>query len=181
MELSQEELCRLLKYEPDTGKLFWLHRPESMFKSKNDAKAWNSRYSGKEAFTAKCNRSGYMVGNIHHKSFTAHRVIWTLVYGGIPEGMQIDHKNRERSDNKLSNLRLATPLDNKRNSSKPSTNRSGYKGVSWSSRHGKWLSSISFDGKTKYLGLFEDAVEASEVYKQEAEKNFGLFASHLSK
>jgi hypothetical protein len=69
-ELTFAEISKLLKYDPETGKLFWLPRPVEMFSdaflgSEWSAKKWNTRYAGKEAFTALDGR-GYHYGCKNH-------------------------------------------------------------------------------------------------------------------
>ncbi len=60
---------------------------------------------------------------------THARYIWEEVYGLIPEGMEIDHINRNRRDNRLENLRLVSRSQNNFNKGKYRNNTSGYKGV----------------------------------------------------
>lgn len=170
MDLSQEDLNRLLKYEPDNGKLFWLPRL--------DAKAWNNRYADKEAsYTSK---DGYQIITLFSKNYKAHRIVWSLSHGPIPKGFQIDHINRDKSDNRLCNLRLATAKDNNRNRPKSTRNTSGAKGVCWMKGRNKWRSRIIVDGKPKYLGFYDDFQQAVDAYEVAAEKYFGNFAFHLS-
>ena len=59
--------------------------------------------------------NGYEYVSIDGKSKIAHRLIWQVFNGEIPEGMEIDHINTDRLDNRLDNLRLVTPSENKRN------------------------------------------------------------------
>lgn len=61
----------------------------------------------------------------------AHRVIWELVNGPIPEGMEIDHIDRCRSNNKVDNLRLVTSSENSCNTSGHSDYRTGVKNISF--------------------------------------------------
>ena len=60
---------------------------------------------------------------------------------------------------------------------KPSSNTSGYKGVSWYKRDRKWQAGIKVNGKFIYLGLFNDPKEAHEAYIKAAKKHFGEFAN----
>lgn len=96
MNLSQDTLRQLLDYDPITGTLVWKHRANHWFSSDRIAKSWNTRYAGKEAFTA-INSDGYKTGSILGKPDKAHRVIHVLVTGIIPD--EIDHQNGKTTDN----------------------------------------------------------------------------------
>jgi hypothetical protein len=99
---SQSELSKLLRYEPETGRLIW--RPQS-----GRVKEWNTKYAGQEAF-AHVNDRGYRCGRIAGRDYKAHRIIWKLVHGHDPE--YIDHINMDRGDNRLCNLRSVTHAEN---------------------------------------------------------------------
>ena len=74
-----------------------------------------------------------------------------------------DHRNRVRNDNRKNNLLPKTRAENIRNSSKKTTNKSGFIGVCWNKNRGKWIAYINLDGHAKNLGYFiqkEDAVVA---------------------
>lgn len=94
---------------------------------------------------------------------------------GAPAGMEVDHINHDRLDNRRSNLRLATRQENSRNMR--SRGKSRYKGVK-SSFH-KWQAEIKISGKTHYLGSFPTEIEAAEAYDQAAREIYGEFA-HLN-
>ncbi len=70
-------------------------------------------------------RRGYLVATVHmdgeRKQVKLHQVVWFAAGRAIPGGRIIDHENRIKTDNRLDNLRLATPLLN-------SQNRRSYKG-----------------------------------------------------
>ncbi|MDH0777534.1 HNH endonuclease [Delftia tsuruhatensis] len=172
---TPEQLRELLRYEPDTGKLFWKERPVEMFKNKQSHGAWNTKYSGSEAFTAVGNH-GYLTGSVNDRMYTAHRVIWAVVYGEWPEN-QIDHANAIRTDNRISNLRQATQQENNRNLRLSKANSSGFKGVSFHSKTGKWRSYISTkDGRKLHLGLFPTPESAHAAFCDAAVKHHGKFA-----
>ena len=160
-ELPPVELLRkLLRYEPETGKLFWRKRPREMFDSDRIFKSWNSRLGGKEAFLIN-NGKGYLTGTIFYKTYKAHRVAWALHYGEWPKD-QIDHINGNRSDNRVENLRDVRRKVNMRNQKRRRTNKSGYAGVA-QRKNGKWRATIWDKGKSNNLGTFEHfkcAVEA---------------------
>lgn len=171
---TPEELRQLLRYEPETGKLYWKPRPASMFKNKQAYGAWNTKYAGEEAFTA-IDDSGYRRGSVFDRRYWAHRVIWAIHYGEWPED-QIDHVDNDGLNNRLSNLREATASENQRNQGARKTNKSGYKGVSWHSRDKAFHAQISVDGKQISLGLHATAEAAHAAYCEAAKKYHGEFA-----
>ena len=94
-----------------------------------------------------------------------------------PKGMEIDHANRNKLDNRRSNLRVATRQQNSRNM--PATHKSKtsiYKGVSWYSRDQRWIAQISTGEKCLKLGRYESEEDAAKAYDQAAYKEFGEFA-----
>ena len=107
---------------------------------------------------------GYLVLNVNGKVMMAHRLAWLLTHGEHPpKGLDIDHINRDRADNRLANLRLLTRVDNLRNSSLSKASTSGHKGVTWYKPTGKWNAQIVVHGKRFNLGYYErieDAVAA---------------------
>jgi hypothetical protein len=107
---------------------------------------------------------GYIQVYYSKKMYKAHRLIWAITYGEMPQG-QIDHINGIRSDNKISNLRVVTQQQNSFNKTKKSkSNQSGYRGVCWNKRANKWQSSISVNGKNIYLGVFTSIESARQAY-----------------
>lgn len=173
---SPEVLRQLLRYEPDTGKLFWLPRGPEWFSDKNGRGAnaysiFRASWANKEAFTCIGNH-GYYNGAIFGRTFLAHRVIWALVTGNWPKE-EIDHINGVRTDNAISNLREATRLENAKNV----RGRLGtLKGASWHKQCRKWRAQIKCDGSHKDLGLFETEKEAHDAYCKAAVELHGEFA-----
>ena len=119
MRPTPEELRELLRYEPETGKLYWLPRTSGW-------KGFNATYAGKEAFTA-TDSGGYRIGSLNKARYRAHQVIWALAHGDWPE--VIDHINGDRSDNRIENLRNATDAENRKNARKYKNNSTGVVGV----------------------------------------------------
>jgi hypothetical protein len=81
------------------------------------------------------------------------------------EGFVTDHINQNKLDNRKSNLRDATKSLNALNSKIPTTNTSGFKGVSWSKVGKKWRSALWLNGKQLHLGYFDTAQEAHGAYQ----------------
>jgi len=172
---SPELLRKLLRYEPETGKLFWRERPVEMFAAERACKSWNTRWTDKEAFTA-IGKWGYCVGRIQSQGFRAHRVAWALHYGSWPEG-HIDHINGVRADNRASNLRDVSRSENMRNAKIPSTNKSGILGVHWDTVNSQWRASINITGRTVNLGRYSTLPEAAKARK-DAEVKHGFHPNH---
>lgn len=172
---SPELLCKLLRYEPETGHLFWLPRPREMFKSEAQFKRFNTRYEGKQAL-ARTDNEGYKVGTVTYITCKAHRVIWAIVHGEWPDGA-IDHINGSKSDNRIKNLRVVSTAINARNAKKRRNNTSGVNGVDWHPRHAKWSARIMVCGKRKWLGGFE-SIEDAIAARKSAEQGNGFTERH---
>ena len=105
-----------------------------------------------------------------------HNAIWTQHNGPIPDGLTVDHKNRNTLEGRLSNLRLATRSQQKQNQGLHRNSTSGYRGVHWHRRDKKWSVSIQVDGKRIYLGYFTDKEDAARAYDVAARIHYGEFA-----
>lgn len=176
---TPDELRQLLTYDPDTGKLFWKERGPEWFadgkhSSTRSAATWNARYAGTEAFTT-ADRFGYRQGAIFGRTYRGHRVIWAIAYGHWPE-LDVDHINGDTSDNRLSNLRESTKMENSYNRGCPANNTSGFKGVFWHRRRARWGAKIRHQGRRIDLGLFLDKTDAAKAYDAAARKHHGEFA-----
>jgi hypothetical protein len=95
--------------------------------------------------------------------------------GEIPNGMQIDHIDRNPLNNNVENLRLATQAQNQINSTKPKNNTTGFKGV-LATPSGKFQARLGYKGKKLYLGLFDTAEEAYECVVGVTKELHGEFA-----
>lgn len=171
---SQEVLRQLLSYIPETGKLLWLERGPEWFPSARSFNAWNSRFPGLEAFTCK-GAGGYYKGTVNNVYYLAHRVIWKMCHGDEPQN--IDHVNGIRTDNRLSNLRAASPSDNARNTKIRMDNSSGRIGIHWSATKGKWEAAIQSSGVRHHLGTFATKDEAISA-RRAAEVAHGFHPNH---
>jgi hypothetical protein len=151
------ELRRVLSYEPSTGELRWT------------AEAGPRGPAGHGAI-AGCIRplcGGYRWISVNYIQWRAHVLAWVHVHGSLPDG-QIDHRNGNPEDNRLSNLRVVTNRTNSQNQRKPrADNTTGYLGVSLDKRRGKFGARIRVpDGRYLFLGYFDapDAAHAAYIH-----------------
>lgn len=176
--VTSEILNDLLRYESETGLLFWKRRGIGYFQSKNPQHGhavWNAKYANQPAFTS-IGSDGYYRGGVFKRKLLAHRVIWTMVHGDWPKD-QIDHINGVRSDNRLINLRSVSRLENMKNQKLPSDNKSGCPGVTWFAQTRRWQVQITVEGRVHNLGYFKDLSDAIEKRKL-AERQFGFHPNH---
>lgn len=179
---SPEVLRQLMRYEPDTGKMFWKERGPELFRSDRGSRSlearsrhWNSTFSGKEALIANSG-NGYFVGRVLGISVTAHRVAWCLYFSEWPEQM-IDHINGIGTDNRILNLRLSDNEQNGRNAHIYRSNTTGVAGVHVERRSRKFRASIFAGGKTVSLGSYDD-LEAAEDARRSALAIYGFSDRH---
>lgn len=166
------ELCRqLLRYEPETGKLFWKPRPLSAFPCERTGKTWNTRFADKQAFTA--TSRGYHIGTIEYIMVKAHRVAWAIYYGEWPE--VIDHINGDPADNRIANLRSISQGENLTNLARRSDNKSGVTGVYQFGD--RWAAEVKRGGKKTWLGYF-DTFEDACAARQQAQADHGFHENH---
>lgn len=118
---------------------------------------------GKELGTV--NSNGYLV--FHHEGVYhyVHRVVWYMHHNEWPKG-RLDHKDEDKLNNSIENLRDVSNSVNKHNVTAPNRDNktSGVRGVHWSRAANKWVAQITIDGKIKHLGCFETIDEAKFTY-----------------
>ena len=137
---SQETLQYLFYYNPKTGKLY------SRFKGAQHP-------IGREGYL---HTRGYRNNSIKCKEYKTHRLIWMYVTGNDPGDLGIDHKDRNKSNNRMDNLRLATDKQN-------AENNSG-KGYCWEASSSKWIAYIHHNNKQHKLGRFKNETDARAAY-----------------
>ena len=98
------------------------------------------------------------------KSFNVHTLVAFTFLGVCPEGMNIDHFDENKANNKLCNLSYMLIGDNMYRSKKNMT--STHRGVHWNKADKKWKVQLTIDGKRIYLGSFDTELEAVEVIKE---------------
>jgi len=159
--LTAEQVQELLNYDPETGEFTWKVRNKTRMCKGKRAGATNS--------------CGYIFIRCNGRNYLAHRLAWLIMTGEWPP-YHIDHVNGDQSDNRFSNLRLATWAENSRNSKLHKDNNSGVKGVTWSEVRGIWVARIWVNKHNLYLGSFTSLEDAASAYEQAAKKYFGEFA-----
>lgn len=159
--ITQEELKKLMRYDPDTGNLVWIVR--------------RSRTAvGTIAGTP--GTDGYIYIVIDRKHYVAHRLIWLYVTGNWPKE-ELDHINNQRADNRIENLREATRSQNKVNAAVRLRSKSQIKGVYFDARRPKkpWQAYITKEGKRQTIGFFATKEEAADARNKKAFELFGDF------
>lgn len=100
-----------------------------------------------------------------NRLYLMHRIILERKLGRVLEKQEFcDHINGNRMDNRRSELRLATPTQNTWNSRKSKANTTGYKGVWYDKRWGKYRAQIYHHRKKIDLGAYDTPEEAYEKY-----------------
>lgn len=118
---------------------------------------------------------GYWEVRVDGKRYLGHRLAWFYMTGEWPP-VTIDHENRIRSDNKWSNLRLATKAEQVMNTKLYENNLSGAKGISWDDKNKKWCCEINADGQKHWLGRFDEFDQAKTVLDKKRIELHGQFA-----
>lgn len=119
-------------------------------------------------------RNGYIMGKFNGQTMLAHRVAWALAHGCDPVAL-IDHINGVKTDNRLANLREATPAQNLMNARRARRNTSGARGVSWHAGCGKWQANLRVNGELRHIGVFNDFDEAVAARQNAARAEHGEF------
>lgn len=115
---------------------------------------------------------GYARGSVDGKVVYLHQAIMNA-----PKGFQVDHINGNRLDNRRSNLRVVSRMQNQQNRMvQQKNNTSGFKGVAWRKDKSLWAAQIRVETKLKHLGFFSDILEASKAYDRAAKEYFGAYA-----
>jgi hypothetical protein len=161
--ISYKEAAEILSYDQNSGVLRW--------KVKTCKKVIINSIAG----TA---RDGeYVVVRVNKRLYYAHRLAWLLSFGSWPNS-QIDHKDHNRSNNRLSNLRLASASENQANRPRPTNNTTGVKGVIWDARKNKFVAQLREGSKHIHVGYFDKIAEAKKAVEQARTKLHREFACH---
>lgn len=91
-----------------------------------------------------------------------------------PQGLEVDHINHNKLDNRKENLRIVTHQQNNWNNRLRATNTSGYTGVYLDKRRLKWDAMITVDKKNIYLGSFKEKAEAARAYQSAKKRHHSI-------
>ncbi len=147
IKLTQEYVKYLFNYDHTNGTLIW------------KVKKSHRNNIGDIAGTKSPHARGYHIVYIDGVSFLLHRVIW-LYHNGFDSEFLIDHKDRNRTNNKIENLREASYTCNNKNCKLSKLNKTGYRGISYKRNTQKWVANITINYKQIYLGSFKSKDEA---------------------
>ena len=162
--LGYREALELFRYDYETGVLYW---------------RWRINNSVPKTLEAGRQRksSGYLDVQVHGRFYPVHRVVMLMCYGFYGEGLEVDHINHVRNDNRLVNLRFVTHGENMRNKSVSSKNTSGVTGVDFLKAKKKYRARITVDWKVIYLGNY-DTLEEAAATRAEANLKFKFNDNH---
>lgn len=146
--LTQERVKELFSYDAETGILRWRVRPVSHIHVDDVAGHRSNK--------------GYLIVKVANRAYKAHRIIWLYAFGSWPQ--EIDHINRVKDDNRLSNLREVTQSENMLNRDLRTDNHSGVTGVYWSKEWQKWAARF----RGKHLG-YSNSKAVAECMRLAAE------------
>lgn len=155
MKNEEQFVARLreyLSYDPETG---------IVTRTKNKYRAKAGTIAGH------LDDDGYLQMSFDNKTIKLHRIIWALHYGTMPK-REIDHINRIKTDNRISNLREVTRSQNVRNVSPRGA--TGVVGVFPEGK--KYKSAISENGIRRHLGTFATVELASAAYQAAAATHY---------
>ena len=157
--MNKEYLNALFEYKD--GKLYW------------KVNKTTRNLIGKEVGSGTGN--GYLSVMVDGRNYRIHRLIYMMHYGYMPE--VVDHIDGNKTNNKIENLREATPSENNCNTKIRIDNSSGYKNVSWSKDRNKWVVRIQINKKLRQWYV-EDLELAALVAEEARDKYHKQFANH---
>ncbi|MCW8158993.1 HNH endonuclease [Stutzerimonas stutzeri] len=147
-----------------------------LFEYRNGGLFWRVNRGSNAVAGARAGRllkTGYRSIHVSGRRYQEHRLVYLLHHGAMPA--QIDHINGDKADNRIENLREATYSQNQMNTGERQ-NESGYRGVRFVPKTGRWAARIYENGKEIRIGTFASPELASEAYQKKAREIFGEFA-----
>ena len=163
MMITQSRVKELFNYDPETGILT------------NKIARGNRRGKiGDEV--GSITSHGYLDTTVAGKRCYIHRICFLHYHGFLPKS--VDHRNTNKLDNKIKNLRAATVQENNCNKVEISTNTSGHRNVYWHKASSKWRVAVQKDGKSNHIGLYADKSVAINAAKEARSVFFGEFANN---
>lgn len=146
--LNATRARELLEYDAATGVFTW-------------KQTCRTSWAGKVAGTKHC--KGYQQICLDGVVYLAHRLAWLYVHGEFPAG-PLDHKDRNRTNNRIDNLRPVNGSQNQQNRVAQRNSTSGLKGVCWDKSRQKWSAHIRVDDKQKTIGRYDTREAAYAAY-----------------
>ena len=159
--VSLDEINRQLSYDPISGDLRWNINKKGPVRAEDKA--------------GSIMVNGYRVIGINGKGYLAHRIAWFMHYGVDPVETQIDHADRNRGNNAIKNLRLATDSQNRTNTPVRAHSKLGVKGVSYRKGRNLFRARITVNSVEIHLGEFTTVEEAHAAYCHAAKRIHGEF------
>jgi hypothetical protein len=162
-DVDLDELRSVLSYDPLTGEFRW---------KAPHPKAWRPR-------AGTVHRTGYRYLNFGGLAHAEHRLAWLYVHGAWPSTLHLDHIDGDTQNNRLCNLREATPIQNAGNQRVAKNNTSGFRGVYLVRRpkHAdRWLAQTMFNGRFYTFGRYKTPEEAGRAAEAGRKRLFGEFA-----
>ena len=114
----------------------------------------------------------YLYNDGKAKTFKVHRLVAFAFIGD--SNLSVDHINHDKTNNEVTNLRFATRSQQQQNTRSHKNSSSKYKGVH--KFRNKWVSRITIQKESIYLGRFESEIDAAIAYDKKAKELFGDFA-----
>lgn len=158
------------------GTLIWKKRPLSDFASARAWKVESVRRVGKVAGYK--TKDGYRLVRVSGISTFSHRIIWEMHHGPIPDGMQVDHKDGNKNDSRIENLRICSDLQNRWNTLARKKNIHKLKGVVFFKRDAVWVAQITASHKRYCIGRFQTKGFAAVAYAKASLKYHGKFSPY---
>lgn len=166
--ITQERLKSIVSYDPDTG----IFRANGPYFELNRNRIIPGRQAGTIIGCQK-SKDGYLVARFDGLLYRLHRLAFLYMNGSIPK--VVDHIDGNPSNNKWSNLRASSQMQNTQNQKSKKINKLGLKGVCWVPDRNKFKASITFNYRHIHLGYFKTKEEARNCYIAAAKERFGDF------
>lgn len=169
-------IARILKQSDIDFFMYYLIYNKKTGKFKLNKNSYIKHKIGKEI--GEINWSGYLIIRLYRKRIMAHRLAYAYVYGvkNMPE--QIDHKNCNKSDNRICNLRPSNKYTNTQNVGLTKSNSSGCKGICWAKTHKMWKAYLYNYNVCFHVGYFKNIKEAKKAIRKKRTEIHGEFANH---
>jgi len=156
--------------------LVWRERPQSHFRRERERNLTNTQYAGKFVGSFKTNRWSVV---LQRRNIAVSRIVYMLHHNieEIPNGLIVDHKDRDPSNNKISNLRLATHQQNMSN--KTPHSKTGYPYIKMIRRRNRIVYYLNAPRKSKEKSAtFETLEDAKDLSKKISIELHGEFSPY---